>query len=123
MAVRPFCAPWACFYIISGAGVVSGTPHPAVLSSPPRRYSCIYWKICDEPGEQIVQETLHNVHCSHSRRIKTEEKAKVVAAAWGAELIQFLAALAVLHQDDLKKRINKIKAAWRNVLERELQIP
>ena len=30
VAVRPFCAPWACLYIISGAGVVSGTPHPAV---------------------------------------------------------------------------------------------
>ena len=27
------------------------------------------------------------------RRIKTEEKAKVVAAAWGKDLIQFLAAL------------------------------
>ena len=29
-------------------------------------------------------------------KIKTEEKAKVVAA-WGPELIQFLAALAILH--------------------------
>ena len=25
-----FFAPWAYCYIISGAGVVSGTPHPAV---------------------------------------------------------------------------------------------
>ena len=40
------------------------------------------------------------------RRIKTKEKAKVVAAAWGAELIQFLAALAILNQDDLKNRMN-----------------
>ena len=36
---------------------------------------------------------------SHSygnrRRIKTEEKAKVVSSVWGAEFIQFLAALAV----------------------------
>ena len=31
-------------------------------------------------------------------RIYTEEKAKVVAAAWGTELLQFLAALAILHQ-------------------------
>ena len=38
--------------------------------------------------------------------IKTEEKAKLVAAAWGTELIQFLAALAILHQDDLKNRMN-----------------
>ena len=35
------------------------------------------------------------------RRIYTEEKAKVVADAWGTELLQFLAALAILHQDDL----------------------
>ena len=38
----------------------------------------------------------------HRRKIKTEEKAKVVAADYGAKLIQFLAALAILHQDDLK---------------------
>ena len=38
--------------------------------------------------------------------IMTEEKAKLVAAAWGTELIQFLAALAILHQDDLKNRMN-----------------
>ena len=36
------------------------------------------------------------------RRIKTEEKAKVVAAVWGTELITLLAALGILHQDDLK---------------------
>ena len=40
------------------------------------------------------------------RRIYTEEKAKVVAAAWGTKLIQFLAALAVLLQNDMKKLIN-----------------
>ena len=33
----------------------------------------------------------------HRRRIKTEEKAKVVAAIRGAELIQFLATPAILH--------------------------
>ena len=33
----------------------------------------------------------------HRRRIKAEEKAKVVAAVWGAEFIQFLAALAILN--------------------------
>ena len=40
------------------------------------------------------------------RRIKKEEKAKVVAAIWGTEIIKFLAALAVLHEDDLKNRMN-----------------
>ena len=46
------------------------------------------------------------LRCSHSRRIDTEEKAKVVAAVWGPKLIKFLAALAILHQDDMKKRMN-----------------
>ena len=43
-----------------------------------------------------------------SRRIYIEENAKVVAAAWGTEFIQFLAELAILHQADLKNtgRIN-----------------
>ena len=35
-------------------------------------------------------------------------------AAWGKVLIQFLAALAILHQDDLTKRINRITSGWRN---------
>ena len=39
--------------------------------------------------------------------------AKVVAAAWRMELIQFLAALVILHQDDLKKRTNRITALTR----------
>ena len=42
----------------------------------------------------------------HRRRIYTEEKAKVVATVWGTEFIQFLATLAILHQDDLKNRMN-----------------
>ena len=34
------------------------------------------------------------------RRIYTEEKEKVVAAVWGTELIQFIATLAILYQDE-----------------------
>ena len=34
-----------------------------------------------------------------------EEKAKVVAAVWGKKFIQFLAAIATFHLDDLKKRM------------------
>ena len=51
---------------------------------------------------------------NHRRRLNTEEKAKVVAAAWGTALILLLAALAILHQDDLKKRMNRIMATGRN---------
>ena len=43
---------------------------------------------------------------TYRRKIYTEDKAKVVAAFWGTEFIQFLAELAVLHQDDMKKRMN-----------------
>ena len=32
--------------------------------------------------------------------------AKVVAAAWWTELIEFFAVVAILHQDDLKNRMN-----------------
>ena len=46
-------------------------------------------------------------------KIKTEEKAKVVAAVWGTELIQFLAALAFLHQDYLKKGMNSSYSSYR----------
>ena len=50
----------------------------------------------------------------HRRRINTEEKAKDVSAVWGTELIQFLAALDILHQADLEKRMNRITAAWQS---------
>ena len=43
---------------------------------------------------------------NHRRRIKTGDKVKVVAAVWGTALIQFLAMLAILHQDDLKIGMN-----------------
>ena len=42
------------------------------------------------------------ISTSHRRRMKTEEKAKVVSAVWGTYLVQFLAALAIWH-DNLKK--------------------
>ena len=51
------------------------------------------------------------------RRIKTEEKAKVVAAVWGKEFIQFLAALAILPRTVLKKRMNSsfsFRPSWCN---------
>ena len=37
------------------------------------------------------------VYYIHRRSIKIEKKANVVAAVWGIEFIQFLAALAILH--------------------------
>ena len=40
----------------------------------------------------------------HRRRIKTEEKTKVVAAVWGAELIQFLATLDIFHHDNFDEK-------------------
>ena len=47
------------------------------------------------------------------RKIQTEEKAKVVSAVWGTELIQFLATLAILYQDDLKKDMNLSYSLYR----------
>ena len=44
-------------------------------------------------------EPICRVHEVHRIRINTEEKATVVAAVWGTELIKLLAALAILRQD------------------------
>ena len=47
--------------------------------------------------------------------MKTEVKAKSSLLFRGMELIQFLAALAIFHQDDLKKRMsNGVTATWWN---------
>ena len=49
------------------------------------------------PSEQHSQARGGTDSRVHRRRIRTEEKAKVVAAVWGAEFSQFVAALAILH--------------------------
>ena len=49
--------------------------------------------------------TIFCIHQRYKRRIETQEKAKDVTAAWGAESINFFAALAILHQDELRNRI------------------
>ena len=57
------------------------------------------------------------IPADHRRRIKTEKKAKVVAAVWGTEFIQFLAALDIFDQDE--KRINRNKATrWNGCFEK-----
>ena len=62
-------------------------------------------------GDHVLDR--RKVGSNHRRRINTEENI-VVTAASGPELIQFLATLAILRQDDLKKRINRITATWWN---------
>ena len=42
------------------------------------------------------------------RRINTEESAKVVTAIWGTEFIQCLAALAIVHLNNLNNGMNCI---------------
>ena len=55
-----------------------------------------------------LSNSLSILHTStyHRRRIDTEGKAKVVAPVWGAEFVQFLAALAVLSWSIWKKWLN-----------------
>ena len=57
-----------------------------------------------------LTNSLTNAHYidsqSHRRRRKKEEKAKVVAAAWETELIQFPAKLVILFHYDMKKWMN-----------------
>ena len=50
-------------------------------------------------------DSIQNPHrLYYTRRIHTEEQAKVVAASWGTELFQCLATIAILHQNELKNR-------------------
>ena len=63
--------------------------------------------------KKIIWRTLKMLYLTtsiHRRIIKTEENAKVVADAWGTELIEFHAAVAIFHQDALKKRTNRVRA-------------
>ena len=53
------------------------------------------------PFNYILTRIVLPVSWGHRRKIDTEVKAKVVAASWGTELLQVLAALAFLHQDDI----------------------
>ena len=74
--------------------------------------------ICQNPEEgqaAFQQFQLASARCRQRRKIKTEEKAKVVAAVWGTELNQFLAALDTFHQDDFEEKDEKNKgylAEW-----------
>ena len=57
-------------------------------------------------GCRVLCSVQDVVGIAHRRRIYTEEKSKVVAAVCVTEFVQFLAALAILHQDNLKNRWN-----------------
>ena len=61
-------------------------------------------------------DALSNTHrMRHARKIKTEEKAKVVAAVWGTKFNPFLASLAILTGTILKNRMNSsfsFKSSW-----------
>ena len=63
----------------------------------PNQSFTVFWYCIlygDSPFESIT----------HRGRIKKEEKAKVVAVVWWTELIQFLAALAILNQDNIEEQ-------------------
>ena len=81
------------------------SPLCAKLLAPP------YFPLCAKL--KAVCNLSRDMSRRHKRRIKTEEKAKVVAAVWGTALIQFLAALDTVFSTRmiLKKKINnRIKA-------------
>ena len=54
----------------------------------------------------VVHELNINAGGTHRRRIKMEEKAKVVSSVWGEEFTQFLAALTALPRTILSNRMN-----------------
>ena len=77
-------------------------PSSSVIGSMNRKNTVV-----GSPGTGKIGPLARALHYAvyQRRRIKTEEKAKVVVAPWGAESINFFVALAILHQDDLKNRM------------------
>ena len=53
--------------------------------------SKVHYLQCEDDISVLAKQYLLNMD-KHRRRIKTEEKAKVVAAVWGTEVNQFFAA-------------------------------
>ena len=81
---------------------------PPISVPPTLLYSCgcLSWKAqpISSPYHVCVVNSMYSYR---RRRIYTDEKAKVVTADWDTDLNRFLAALvAILHQDDLKNRMN-----------------
>ena len=61
------------------------------------------------PKQQQQQGVLRGWH---RRRIKTKEKAKVIAAVWGTYLNHFLAPLAIFYYDHLKYCKGRNAPGW-----------
>ena len=53
-----------------------------------------------------LREIIFTITLQHRRRIETEGKAKIVASVWGANFLNFFAALAVLYLSIWKKQFN-----------------
>ena len=57
-------------------------------------------------GRRVSSAGARSFPVSHRiRRINTEGKAKAVVAVWGTEFINFFAALAIVHLNDLNNRM------------------
>ena len=56
--------------------------------------------------EKWIQRAIAREHINQRRKMKTAEKTKFVTSIYGKEVIQFLAALAILPTSILKNRIN-----------------
>ena len=102
---------------------ISETVMTSVVPVPPEAVtehsSSAGQQVCNTQGthKHKDMERLCTLCSIHRRRIDTEEKAKVIAAVWGPELIQLLAALAILPRTILKNRMKlsfSFKSSWCN---------
>ena len=109
--------------------MVISSIHPRYCRQPRHYLSSIHPPCCLQPRHYLSQPP-HNQppkqpdplwiikqKCFVLQRIKTEEKAMVVASVWGEEFIQFLASLAILPRTICKNRLNStfsFKSSWCN---------
>ena len=109
--------------------MVISSIHPRYCRQPRHYLSSIHPPCCLQPRHYLSQPP-HNQppkqpdplwiikqKCFVLQRIKTEEKAMVVASVWGEEFIQSLASLAILPRTICKNRLNStfsFKSSWCN---------
>ena len=93
--------PETAFEFVDASTILAAAPHIRLLA-PETAFEFV--ETSAEPVPPPAPEI--RVQAGHRRRIKTKAKAKVVASVWGEEVIQFLAAQAILPRMIFENRMN-----------------
>ena len=74
---------------------------------------CMSWLSLTACHDYPLLHVMNDYYSLFPAMDHTKETAKVVATVLGTEFIKICAALAILHQDDMNKRMNFTRMKWR----------